>query len=91
MRCRYFYAKWATGELRYISLNRLSIIMNTKLLNVLNKKKLNRSIFGGNCHGKAIPSKILRKKGFHFHLITTLTEYTAKKITILGAFEQEVF
>ena len=33
-----FYAKWATGELRYLSLNRLSIIMNTKLLNVLNKK-----------------------------------------------------
>ena len=36
-RCKYFYAKQANGELRYFSLNRLSVIMNKELLNVLNK------------------------------------------------------
>ena len=36
-RCKYFYAKQATGELRYFFLNKLYIIMNTELFKVLNK------------------------------------------------------
>ena len=49
-RCKYFYAKKANSELRYFSLNKWYIIMNTELFKVLNKNNWIVE-FWGNCHG----------------------------------------